>query len=124
MPEIVAKRKILRAVKSQGWMIQSSALAAMHNYLNLMDKDYLEDVISEMSQRCDRKTKLITESLWNDVIESNGTVAAINADDQFELVNSFDCPRLCYDTMRKTFRVDEKKWPLLGAVADKVSDLS
>ena len=104
-------------------MVQSTALTAMHKYLNEMDRDYLGDVTLEMSQSIDNKTLLITESLWNEFMDPNRTVIATNAHEEFELVNSFECPRLCYDTMRKTFSVEEKKWPLLGSVADKVSAL-
>lgn len=121
MPEIVSRRKIMRACKSRGWMVQSTALTAMHNYLNLLDKDYLDDVVTEIAQRVlERKTKLITETLWNEIMDANESVDAIKADEEFELVNAFNSPRLCYDSMRKTFRVEEQQWSLLGSVADKV----
>jgi hypothetical protein len=121
MPELVSKRKIMRACKSHGWMVQSTALEKMYQYLNEMDKDYLGDVLSELSQSIDTKTTLITESIWNQVIESNRTVVSSNAQEEFEMVNAFETPRLSYDTMRKAFSVEEKNWPLLGSVSDKVS---
>ena len=121
MPEIVSRRKILRACRSHGWTVQTTALGAMHKYLNQFDKDVLEDVLSEMSQRLDKQTKLISESLWEETMNPSHSTGEIDAVRDLVLVNSFDCPRLCYDTMRKTFHVEERKWSLLGSVADKVS---
>lgn len=120
MPESVSRRKIMRACKSRGWMVQPAALAAIHRHLNVLDDDYLEDVLLEISLRVDRNT-VITESVWNEIMEASHSPTTNDKEEDFELVNAFESPRLSYDSMRKTFRVEEKQWALLGSVADKVS---
>ena len=47
-----------------------------------------------------------------------------NDSDELVLVNAFECPRLCYDTVRKTFHAEKEKWPFLGTVDDKVSSIA
>lgn len=101
-------------------MIQPTVLNEMHKYLNELDKDCLEDTLFKMSQQIDDKAKLITESVWNEIMEPNLAHPHLNVDGKVSLVNASDYPRLVYDSVRKTFHVQDEKWALLGSLADKV----
>ena len=121
MAELVSRKKIVRACKSRGWMIHSAALSAMYKYFNDAQVDSLEDILNEMGQGAGKGAKLITEDIWLDTIKSDEGGVPTKAVDDFEIVNALDTPRLVYDSMRKTFRAEEKKWSLLGDATDKVS---
>mgnify|MGYP005842276093 CR=1 FL=1 len=124
MTEVVSRRKIMRACKSRGWMVQPAALKAMHQHLNLLDKDYTEDILEDLARHVEKNTKLITEAIWEKAMESTEDTVMIKEDGGLEIIDAFKTPRLVYDSMRKTFRVEEKDWPLLGDTADKVRDSS
>ena len=124
MAEVVTRRKIVRACKSRGWMVQATALTAMHNYFNETGVDSLEDVLNEMGAGAGKGAKIITEAMWLDTIEPDEGIALKKAADDLEIINALDTPRLVYDSMRKTFRAEEKRWSLLGDAADKVSAFS
>lgn len=123
MVETVSRRKIVRACKSRGWMVQPAALSGMHRYLNLQEKDYTEDVLKELARRTGKNTKVITEELWAQAFESEEVVMS-EAGSGLDVVDAFDMPRIVFDSMRKTFRVEAKRWPLLGSAADKVRKVS
>lgn len=110
----------MRACKNRGWMVQPAALAAMHKYLNLLEEDCLEDVLDELDRQTEKNTKIISETLWNNMIQSNEQLVINEPLGEIEITDAFDAPRLVFDSMRKTFRVEEEKWPLLGTAADKV----
>lgn len=105
-------------------MVQATALTEMYDYFNEAQVDSLEEILKEMGNGAGKGTKLITEAIWRASIETDeGDVSKMAADD-LEIINAFDTPRLVYDSMRKTFRAEEKKWSLLGDAADKVSNCS
>lgn len=134
----IPRRKIIKACKSKGYMIEPAAVEAMHQYLNSANddgKDALEDLLMELEQHLQKhNNNMISEQLWKHVIdeeeEANNvstTHLDINdnsaSDGDVEVVSAFQTPRLVYDSMRKAFRVEEKQKSLLGSAADKVCEI-
>ena len=121
MAEVLSRKKIVRACKSRGWMVHAAALTAMHEYFNATRVNSFEEVLEEMEFTTGKGEKLLTEAMWLETIQSIYNPQKKNVTDNMEIINAMDTPRLVYDSMRKTFRVEEKRWSLLGDAADKVS---
>ncbi|CAB9527422.1 polymerase epsilon subunit 2 [Seminavis robusta] len=127
MPTKVSRRQLIRACKGRGWMVQGPALVAMHEFFNLQDSVALDTVLDALAKRLDRSTTVVTESLWNGLMEeTDETDDAVPLDndrsssDVLQVVNAFDGPKLVYDTTRRAFRIDEKPISLLGSAQDKI----
>ena len=104
-------------------MVQATALTAMYNYFNEAQVDSLEEILNEMGNGAGKGKKLITEAIWLATIKDDEGNVSKQVVDDLEIINALDTPRLVYDSMRKTFRAEEKNWSFLGDAADKVSNL-
>lgn len=121
MAETLTRRKIVRACKSRGWILQATALAAIHKHFNDTGVNALEDELDRMAAGAGKGAKLITEAMWLETLESEEGIVGGTAAVDFETVNAMATPRLVYDSMRKTFQVETKRWSLLGDAADKIN---
>jgi DNA polymerase epsilon subunit 2 len=124
----VTRRQIVRACSRRCWMIQAPALSSMHEFFNRQNHDCIEMVLDALAQRMLPGTTLITEALWQEVVEMEDNVMdVIKPTVEATLVvleNAFESPRLIFDSTRKAFRVEEKQFSLLGTAYDKVNMLS
>ena len=112
----VTRRHVLRACSRRSWMIQAPVLSSMHEFFNRQDHDCIEMVLDALAQRMDPGATLITEALWQAVMEKeNDVVDVVQPTMEATVVmleNAFESPMLTFDSTRKAFRVEQKQLSL------------
>jgi hypothetical protein len=129
----IYRRQIIRACKQRGWILQPVALEGLEGYLRESPSDGAAEDLKAVLDVAANKIKggrTVTEEVWQKVVEElNGEEvddslkpenALSSSSSGLEIVSAFHTPCIVYDTMRKQFKVEEKRRSLFGSVEDKV----
>jgi DNA polymerases epsilon N terminal len=124
----ISRRHVTRAFKVRGLTLQASALEGIMSVLAKENaqgsEEILKAILEEVRQRTLSSTqKIINQTLLADVVADMSRNAKDVRDQALQLLDSFETPRLHYDTTRKQFTLmtdGKEKRSLFGEPEDKV----
>ena len=119
----LSTRRVTRFFKSRRLTLQAEALEALMNVLSREEhqEDVLKTIVETLQQQNDNNKGIVSVEMLQDVVRDLSRNSKDVNDEALQLLNAFETPRLCFDSMRKQFKleVDEKR-SIFGEATDKV----